>query len=54
MISAVPDNLYHIDMKDLFIEMLDDFSNLTGRQTPELIFGKSSHHVLQGSGKGKS
>ncbi len=25
MISAVPDNLYHIDMKDLFIEMLDDF-----------------------------
>ena len=29
MISAVPDNLYHIDMKDLFIEMLDDFSNLT-------------------------
>ena len=30
MISAIPDNLYHIDMKDLFIEMLDDFSNLTG------------------------
>lgn len=40
MISAVPDNLYHIDMKDLFIEMLDDFSNLTGRQTPELILEK--------------
>ena len=54
MISAVPDNLYHIDMKDLFIEMLDDFSNLTGRQTPELILEKVATNVLQGSGKGKS
>ena len=34
MISAIPDNLFNIDMKDLFIEMLDDFSNATGRQTP--------------------
>lgn len=25
MISAIPDNLFNIDMKDLFIEMLDDF-----------------------------
>ena len=40
MISAVPDNLFHIDMKDLFIEMLDDFSDLTGRQTPDLIIEK--------------
>ena len=31
MISAIPDNLFNIDMKDLFIEMLDDFSNSTGR-----------------------
>ena len=37
MISAIPDNLFNIDMKDLFIEMLDDFSNATGRQTPDII-----------------
>ena len=36
MISAIPDNLFNIDMKDLFIEMLDDFSNATGRQTPDI------------------
>ena len=28
MISAIPDNLFNIDMKDLFIEMLDDFSKM--------------------------
>ena len=37
MISAVPDNLFSIDVKDLFIEMLDDFTNLSGKETPELI-----------------
>lgn len=40
MISAVPANLFHVDMKDLFIEMLDDFSNLSGKETPELILEK--------------
>lgn len=40
MISAIPDNLFNIDMKDLFIEMLDDFSNMTGRQTPDIITEK--------------
>lgn len=40
MISAIPDNLFNIDMKDLFIEMLDDFSNSTGRQTPDIITEK--------------
>lgn len=41
MISAIPDNLFNIDMKDLFIEMLDDFSNSTGRQTPDIITERS-------------
>ena len=41
MISAIPDNLFNIDMKDLFIEMLDDFSNATGRQTPDIILKRS-------------
>lgn len=52
MISAVPDNLYHIDMKDLFIEMLDDFSNLTGRQTPDLIMEKVASMSCKAAVKG--
>ncbi|MCI6242794.1 MAG: DNA mismatch repair endonuclease MutL [Agathobacter sp.] len=54
MISAVPDNLYHIDMKDLFIEMLDDFSNLTGRQTPELILEKVATMSCKAAVKGNN
>lgn len=52
MISAVPDNLYQIDMKDLFIEMLDDFSNLTGRQTPDLILEKVASMSCKAAVKG--
>ena len=40
MINAIPGNLFNLDMKDLFIEMLDDFSNMSGRETPELILEK--------------
>ena len=40
MISAIPANLFNLDMKDLFIEMLDDFSNYSGKDTPELILEK--------------
>lgn len=52
MISAVPDNLFHIDMKDLFIEMLDDFSDLTGRQTPDLIIEKVASMSCKAAVKG--
>jgi DNA mismatch repair protein MutL len=52
MISAVPDNLFHMDMKDLFIEMLDDFSNLTGRQTPDLILEKVASMSCKAAVKG--
>jgi DNA mismatch repair protein MutL len=52
MISAVPDNLFHMDMKDLFIEMLDDFSNLTGRQTPDLILEKIASMSCKAAVKG--
>lgn len=42
MISAIPDNLFYIDMKDLFIEMLDDFPM---RQAGRLLISsrKRSH-----------
>ena len=52
MISAVPDNLFHIDMKDLFIEMLDDFSALNGRQAPDLILEKVASMSCKAAVKG--
>ena len=52
MISAVPDNLFSIDMTDLFIEMLDDFSNLTGRETPDLIMEKVASMSCKAAVKG--
>ena len=52
MISAIPDNLFNIDMKDLFIEMLDDFSNSTGRQTPDIIMEKVASMSCKAAVKG--
>lgn len=41
-IVAVPDNLYHLDAKELFLELLDDMVTETGsgRTTPEMIWNK--------------
>lgn len=52
VISAIPDNLFNIDMKDLFIEMLDDFSNSTGRQTPDIITEKVASMSCKAAVKG--
>ena len=52
MISAVPGNLFHMDMKDLFIEMLDDFSNMSGKETPELILEKVASMSCKAAVKG--
>lgn len=52
MISAIPDNLFNLDMKDLFIEMLDDFSNATGRQTPDIITEKVASMSCKAAVKG--
>lgn len=54
MISAIPDNLFNIDMKDLFIEMLDDFSNATGRQTPDIITEKVASMSCKAAVKGNN
>ena len=51
-ISAVPGNLYHMDMRDLFIEMLDDFSNMSGKETPELILEKIASMSCKAAVKG--
>ena len=54
MISAVPDNLYQIDMKDLFIEMLDDFANMSGKETPQLILEKVASMSCKAAVKGNN
>ena len=51
-ISAVPANLYHVDMKDLFLEMLDDFSNISTKATPELILEKVASMSCKAAVKG--
>jgi DNA mismatch repair protein MutL len=53
-ISAIPGNLFNLDMKDLFIEMLDDFSNLSGKQTPELILEKVASMSCKAAVKGNT
>ena len=52
MISAVPADLYSVDMKDLFIEMLDDFSNLPQTVTSELILEKVASMSCKAAVKG--
>lgn len=52
MISGIPDNLFRIDMKELFIEMLDDFSNMSGKETPELILEKVASMSCKAAVKG--
>ncbi|MBR4027018.1 MAG: DNA mismatch repair endonuclease MutL [Lachnospiraceae bacterium] len=52
MIQAIPANLFHIDMKELFIEMLDDFANLNGKATPEVILEKVASMSCKAAVKG--
>lgn len=52
MISGIPDNLFHMDMKELFIEMLDDFTNMSGKETPELILEKVASMSCKAAVKG--
>ena len=52
MISAIPDYLFNIDMKDLFIELLDVFSNATCRQTPDIITVKVASMSCKAAVKG--
>ena len=52
MITAVPDNLLNIDMKALFLEILDDFSDITGRETPDLILERAASISCKAAVKG--
>lgn len=52
MISAVPDNLFAVDVKELFIEMLDDFSGMSQKAAPELILEKVASMSCKAAVKG--
>lgn len=53
-ILAVPDNLYHLDVKQLFFELLDDMVTETGsgRTTTEMIWNKVATASCKAAVKG--
>ncbi len=53
-ICGIPGNLYHMDMKDLFIEMLDDFALITGKEKPEMILEKVASMSCKAAVKGNT
>lgn len=51
-ICAVPGNLYNINKKELFIEILDNLSDLSSRSNPELILEKIASMSCKAAVKG--
>lgn len=52
VICAVPANLYNLDQKELFLEMLDGLSHENGKQTPDLILQKIASMSCKAAVKG--
>ena len=53
-ICAVPGNLYHINKKELFIEILDNLNEVSGHNSPELILEKIASMSCKAAVKGNS
>lgn len=51
-ICAVPANLYGLNQKELFLEMLDGLSHETGRHTPQLLLEKIASMSCKAAVKG--
>lgn len=51
-ICAVPGNLYNINKKELFIEILDDLGELSGRNNPDMILEKIASMSCKAAVKG--
>lgn len=51
-IYAVPGNLYGLNEKDLFLEMLDDFSSQAGKINPDMILDKLASMSCKAAVKG--
>lgn len=54
IIRGIPGNLFNLDMKDLFTQMLDDFHDFSGKQTPELIKEKVASMSCKAAVKGNN
>lgn len=52
-LCAVPDNLYGLDPRELFLEMLDGLNHDTRRQTPDMILEKIASMSCKAAVKGK-
>lgn len=51
-ITAIPADFEAVDMKSMFIDMLDDFTNISGREAPELILEKVASMSCKAAIKG--
>ncbi|MDD6243070.1 MAG: DNA mismatch repair endonuclease MutL [Roseburia hominis] len=51
-ITAIPADFEAIDMKSMFLDMLDDFTNISGREAPELILEKVASMSCKAAIKG--
>lgn len=52
-ICAVPANLYSLNQKELFLEMLDGLAHDTGRHTPDIILEKIASMSCKAAVKGR-
>lgn len=51
-INAIPAEFEGVDMKSMFIDMLDDFTNINGKEAPELILEKVASMSCKAAIKG--
>lgn len=51
-ITAIPADFTGIDMKNMFIEMLDDFANINGKDAPNLVMEKVASMSCKAAVKG--
>lgn len=51
-ITAIPADFEAVNMKSMFIDMLDDFTNISGREAPELILEKVASMSCKAAIKG--
>lgn len=51
-ITAVPAEFEAVEMRSMFIDMLDDFANISGREAPELILEKVASMSCKAAIKG--
>jgi DNA mismatch repair protein MutL len=52
IITAVPYNMFGIEDKELFLGMLDELSEFTGKQTPQVVLSKVAMMSCKAAVKG--